>query len=409
MAEITQCRICGSKDLVDVVNLGELCFTGIFPRSKDEFVPKGRLQLVKCLDDTGCGLLQLKDSFDLNILYGKHYGYRSGLNPTMVKHLAELAAISKKFVNLKKDDVILDIGSNDGTFLRNFPENMFMLVGIDPTGEKFKDFYREDILLLPNFFSKELIKGKLNNKPKLITSIAMFYDLEAPLDFMRDIFEILDDDGVWLFEQSYTPKMIQDGAYDTICHEHLDYYCLKQIKWMADVVGFKIREIIFNEVNGGSFCIVVSKKGKESDKVEKFLEFERKNGFNSVKRYEQFEEMLKKHKTQLRSLLYKIKDEKKKVFGYGASTKGNVVLQYCEIDRELVPLIAEINEDKYNCFTPGTYIPIISEKEAMSMKPDYLLVLPWHFKDFIIKKEIEYLKKGGQLLFPLPQIEVFKL
>lgn len=407
--KISKCRICGNDNLVELINLGNMCFTGIFPKTAEEKVPEGRLQLVKCVDKHGCGLLQLSESFDLNLMYGENYGYRSGLNKSMVNHLGELAEICKRYVMLENGDVIIDIGSNDGTFLNFFPEEQFRLIGVDPTCEKFKKFYRKDILMLPTFFCKQLLIDKLDKKPKLITSIAMFYDLEEPLKFMQDVYDLLDDDGIWLFEQSYTPMMIKNGAYDAICHEHLDYYCLKQIKWMTDIVGFKIIEIMFNNINGGSFCIIVSKQGKETDKVKTFLEFEKKNGFDSIEKYERFEERLKEHKKNLRDLLFKIKDEGKKILGYGASTKGNVILQYCNIDRSLLPFIGEVNEDKFSRFTPGTKIPIISEKEVLAMIPDYLLVLPWHFKEFIIEKEIEYLKKGGQLVFPLPEIEVIKI
>ncbi len=407
MKEIDKCRICGNRELVPVVNLGDLCFTGIFPSTPDEEIPKGRLELVKCAKyKDSCGLLQLRHSFDLNLLYGSNYGYRSGLNKSMVAHLKSIARYVQRLVPLKKSDLIIDIGSNDGTFLNFFPPEKFHLVGVDPTAEKFRTFYRDDILVLPTFFTKDLITSTINQKAKVITSIAMFYDLEEPLKFMKDIYDILEDDGIWLFEQSYTPGMIQNLAYDTICHEHLDYYCLKQIKWMADCVGFKIIDLKFNNVNGGSFCIVVSKKGKETEDVKPYLEKEKESGFDTLEKYEGFEEKIKLHKKHLLNLLHSLNEKGKKILGYGASTKGNVVLQYCNITTKEIPYIAEINEDKFGRYTPGTKIKIISEKDALALKPDYLLVLPWHFKEYIINKEAEYLKKGGKLIFPLPDIEV---
>lgn len=409
MAEIDKCRICGNRNLYPVIDLGELCFTGIFPKCIDEVVPKGRLELVKCYGEESCGLLQLRHSFDMTLLYGMNYGYRSGLNPSMVRHLSNLTEKVTKMVNLKKGDLIIDIGSNDGTLLNTFPAGRYQLIGIDPTGEKFKKYYRSDILLFPDFFSYEKVKKIINKKATLVTSIAMFYDLEEPLKFMQDIYELLDDDGVWLFEQSYTPEMIITGAYDAICHEHLDYYCLKQIKWMTDLVGFKIIDIEFNDVNGGSFCIVVSRRGKESQKLKEYLLKEQELGFDSLERYEHFKKKVNEHRQKLKNFLLGLKKDGHKVLGYGASTKGNVVLQYCGIDSELLPYIAEVNEDKFGSFTPGTKIQIISEEEAKKMMPEYLLVLPWHFRKFILKKEEHHLKKGGSLIFPLPDIEVFRL
>lgn len=409
MKKIDKCRICGNKNLISIIDLGELCFTGVFPKSADEFVPKGRLELVKCHGNGFCGLLQLRHSFDMGLLYGKNYGYRSGLNPSMVRHLLQLANKATNLVNLAEGDVIIDIGSNDGTLLNAFPPDKYQLIGIDPTGEKFKKYYRDDIKLIPSFFSLENVKQIAKKEAKIITSIAMFYDLEDPLTFMKDIYDLLDDRGIWLFEQSYTPKMILNGAYDAICHEHLDYYCLKQIKWMTDMVGFKITDIQFNNVNGGSFCIAVSKKGKEADRLNEYLTLENKLGFDAIERFESFEKKVKRHKLELNNFLRELKEAGKLVIGYGASTKGNVILQYCGIDTELLPYIAEVNEDKFGRFTPGSKIKIISDKDAMTMSPDYLLVLPWHFKEFIIEKEEQFLKKNGKLIFPLPYIEVFSV
>lgn len=409
MKAIERCRICGNKNLFPVIDLGELCFTGIFPKSESEVVPKGRLELVKCFGTGSCGLLQLKHSFDMSLLYGKNYGYRSGLNPSMISHLHGICEKVMTMVDLKKGDLIIDIGSNDGTLLKAYPKGEFQLMGIDPVGEKFRQFYREDIILIPTFFSLEKVKEVTKRKAKVITSIAMFYDLEAPLQFMKEIYELLDEDGIWLFEQSYTPKMILSGAYDTICHEHLDYYCLRQIKWMTDRVGFKIVDIDFSEVNGGSFSIVVSKKGRETEKVKEYLTAEERWGLDDIERFKSFEEKVKRHKEELLGLLERLKRDGANVAGYGASTKGNVILQYCGIGPELLPYIAEVNEDKFGSYTPGTKIKIVSEDEMRKMAPQYLLVLPWHFKGFILEKERDFLKKGGKFIFPLPDVEVYAL
>jgi hypothetical protein len=240
----------------------------------------------------------------------------------------------------------------------------------------------------------------------------MFYDLEDPILFMKDIYDILADDGIWIFEQSYMPTMIKRNAYDTICHEHLEYYGLKQIKWMTDIVGFKIIDIELNNINGGSFCVTVAKNNnfyrENSALISQLLALEKKNGFDSINPYIGFKKKILEHKILLNNLVAKINSKGQKLFGYGASTKGNVLLQYCGFTNEDISYIAEVNEDKFDSFTPGSQIPIISEKEAKSLLPDYFLVLPWHFKDHIIKKESIYLESGGKLIFPLPSLEIIR-
>lgn len=238
----------------------------------------------------------------------------------------------------------------------------------------------------------------------------MFYDLPKPLLIMKEIANILDDEGIWIVEQSYMPKMINNVSYDTICHEHLEFYALKQFKWMADKSGLKIINIEFNEINGASFCLTLAKKNakyKEAKNIiKKILEEEENNGFNQLKIYELFKKASKKHKKDLKDLINKLKNDGKKIFGYGASTKGNVILQYCNISIEDIHCIADVNEYKFNRYTPGTMIPIISENAAKKLKPDYFLVLPWHFKNNIIKREKDFLNSGGKLIFPLPKIEI---
>jgi hypothetical protein len=266
-------------------------------------------------------------------------------------------------------------------------------------------------LQIPEFFSYDILKNKLNNKKaKLITTISMFYDLPNPIKFVEDVYNILDKNGLWHLEQSYMPSMIRNFSYDTICHEHLEYYSLKSIKFILDKVGFKIIDIEFNDINGGSFALTVAKKNSayiENKKiVEWLLEKEEILKYNELATHKNFYKECLKQKKLLVDLLKNLKDMKKKVLGYGASTKGNVILQFCNIDEKLIENIGEVNKYKFNKFTPGSNIKIISEKQMKSLKPDYLLVLPWHFKDFIVKKEKKFLTDGGRLIFPLPDIEI---
>lgn len=406
---VTTCRICGSTNTDVILELGVQYLTGLFPRVENKKMTSGPLTLMKC--NGRCGLVQLRHSYELSELYGAHYGYRSSLNRSMVEHLWGIVEKLQGLREVGKEDIVVDIGSNDGTLLSFYPSGGAKLIGFDPSAEKFRHFYRSDVHLITNFFSAEIFRKEYGpRKAKIVTAIAMFYDLERPLDLVREIESLLDDEGIWHFEQSYLPLMLKANAYDTICHEHLEYYALRQIKWMTDQAGLKIIGLEVNDVNGGSLAITVAKANSHypeaTDAVRGILQDEEELGLNGREIYSQFEQRVFQHKEKLRALLEKLQAEGKKVLGYGASTKGNVILQFCEIDQTLLPAIAEVNPDKFGCFTPGTGIPIISEKEAHALSPDYFLILPWHFKRNILERESEYLNRGGRLIFPLPEIEI---
>ncbi|MFN2509164.1 MAG: class I SAM-dependent methyltransferase [Chthoniobacterales bacterium] len=412
--EIEKCRICGNRDLVSVLSLGEQYLTGVFPRNPQAPLSKGPMELVACNTATrrkACGLVQLRQSYDLNEMYGENYGYRSSLNRAMVKHLEAKVHRLVERHPLSPGDLVLDIGSNDGTLLSFYPELGVTVVGIDPSAAKFADYYREHISVIPDFFSAELFRARFGQrKAHIVTSIAMFYDLESPLRFMQDVASILDEEGVWHFEMSYLPAMLRTLSYDTICHEHLEYYSLKQIKWMTDRCGLKIINVEFNETNGGSFAVTAAQQSsshfESTAQWEELLRIEETQALATAAQHRAFVDAVESHRAGLLELLNRLKAEGRTVLGYGASTKGNVLLQHCGITRELLPAIAEVNQDKFGCFTPGTHIPIISEAEAHALKPDYLFVLPWHFRDGIIKRESGFLQRGGKMIFPLPAIEV---
>lgn len=416
--QITECRICGNRDLEPILDLGMMALTGIFPHEGEDEVPKGPLELVKCHSGGGsgddhCGLLQLRHSFNIEQMYRGNYGYRSSLNRTMVDHLGGKVRKIVDFARPVRGDLVIDIGSNDGTLLKAYPDPGLRLVGIDPTGLKFGDRYPDHIELIPEFFSTERIRERCGEKrARVITAISMFYDLQSPMEFMREIMDLLTDDGVWVFEQSYMPSMIAMNAYDTICHEHLEFYSLRQVKWMADRVGLKIVDVEFNEINGGSFSVMAARQDspyrENEGLVRSILEGEAAGGFNGLQTYSDFTERVMRHAGELRQLVEEYNSRGTKIFGYGASTKGNVLLQHCGFTARDIGCIAEVNESKFGARTPGTAIPIISENEARSMRPDYFLVLPWHFRESIVRREQEYLSQGGALIMPLPWIEVIR-
>ncbi len=410
--EIKKCRICGNKNLHTVLNLGYQALTGVFPK-KNEKVQHAPLELVKCMSnetDDNCGLLQLRHDFDLTVLYGDNYGYRSGLNGSMVNHLKDVVKKIESKIKLDKGDVLIDIGSNDGTLLNQYKSKKLSLIGVDPTIQKFKEHYPKHIQAIQDFFPSKKLRSSYSSKVKVITSIAMFYDLEQPLNFIKEIYRLLSTDGVCVFEQSYMPLMIKQVAYDTICHEHLEYYAIKQIRWMLNKMRMKIIHVETNYTNGGSFLIFASKMEssyKEDEKNIKMLtSLEKQMGLDTLEPYKQFVQNVQHHRYKLQSFLQTIRSKNQTIYGYGASTKGNVLLQYCNITSDELPFIAEVNEYKFGRYTPGTNIPIISEEEAKRHKPDYFLVLPWHFKDNILVREKNFLKEGGKLAFPLPKLSV---
>ena len=408
--EISSCRICDNRQLVPLLHLGDQCLTGVFPKSTDEPVTRGPLELVRCDGADSCGLVQLRHSYDSAEMYGADYGYRSSLNQSMVEHLRAKVAKMIAMVPPQPGDLVLDIGSNDGTLLSSYPAGL-TLVGMDPTAVKLREFYPPHSEVIADFFSAANFKARFGTKKaKLITSIAMFYDLEEPMQFVAQVAEILDDDGIWHFEQSYLPSMLARNAYDTVCHEHVEYYALRQIKWMVDRCGLKIIAIELNEINGGSFAVTVAKLSSRHEEdtaaITAMLASEASQGLHTPEPYRAFRERVFHHRDALRGLLRDLSRQGASVLGYGASTKGNVILQFCGITTAQIPFIAEVNPDKFGKFTPGTHIPIISETEAHAMKPDCLLVMPWHFRDNLVKREAAYLQRGGRMIFPLPEIEI---
>lgn len=389
--QIDACRVCGNRNLVEVLDLGNQVLTGVFPPSTDRDITAGPLKLVKCHGDGDiCHLLQLQHSYDLNELYGENYGYRSGLNQSMVRHLQAKVEKILATTTLQPGDLVIDIGSNDGTTLGFYPEGDWDLVGIDPTGEKFSEYYKPGVRLIADFFSsRKLLQEFGERKVKVVTSFSMFYDLEDPVQFAREIASILATDGIWVLEQSYMPEMMQQNSYDTVCHEHLEYYGLAQIDWIARQVGLKILDVEFNNINGGSFSLVVAHENSphraDEARLNQILSGEAE--LKELKPYRDFAGRVAQSKASLIAKLTEIKAADQQVYGLGASTKGNVILQYCEITSELLPKVGEVNEDKFGRFTPGSLIPIFPEDEILNLKPDYVLVLPWHFREFFESSE----------------------
>ncbi len=408
------CRICHGNDLRPVIDLGGQYIASIFVNSEPPLVLKKRypLEVVRCSAADGCGLVQLRHSISPEVLYAD-YGYRSDTNELMRANLLEITRQIEDIIQFRRGDLVLDIGCNDGTLLESYEAEGIERVGIDPAANVIQFAREKGIQVINDYFSAEVFQRAYpGRKARVITSIAMFYDLENPMKFVSDINSLLADDSVWVMELSYLPFMLAKNSFDTICHEHLEYYALRQIEWMLAREHMAVHRIEFNDMNGGSFRLFMRKAslGRAPEATRNMLEKTRNEevalGLDSDLPYFRFRESALRVRTALGNLLNDLRSRGKTVYIYGASTKGNVILQYCGIDHRLVAGAADRNPRKWGKLTLGTDIPIISEEEARNRRPDYFLVLPWHFLESFKKREEPFLKRGGEFILPLPEVHV---
>ena len=407
--KIYECRNCKQKNLILVLDLGKQPLSGVFPKVGEEDPILGALELMKCQD---CKLVQLGHNFPLELMYGENYGYSSSLNSSMAKHLnRKINVLLDKYFTAEKNLSILDIGANDGTLLKSIEQGVHNLYAVDPTIKKFENSYleRPDIITIPDFFDG----GNLNKvNPKgfdIITTISMFYDLLDPKKFVEDISLNLTEEGVWHSEQSYLYSMLDSNAFDTICHEHLEYYTLESIESILFGTDLHVIDVALNKTNGGSFALTIAKKSSNktvSETVVWLRDYE--NQKNLDQELSNFIVRVEFIRVSLIDLISKIKKANKKLAAIGASTKGNVLLNYFGISKFDLHCISDVNVYKHGRVTPGTRIPIVSEIRFKEFEPDYAIVLPWHFQDSIIQRETEFLNRGGRLIFPLPSIQVIE-
>ncbi len=404
-----KCRNCRKKNFKKILNLGFQPISSLFYKSRKRKLKSYPLDLYKC---NYCDLIQFSKLAPLDDMYGSTYGYRTSLSKYMINHMKKKFEKFNNFKYLKKKSNLLDIGSNDGTFLNFFAKKRkdLSLFGMDPSSEKFSNYYNKKINLISDYFSKkklDIYLNKINFKKKfnLITSFAMFYDIEDPNSFTKDIFNLLDKNGIWISEFSYFPLLLKNLTYDQICHEHVTYYTLNTFKQIAEKNGFKIIDVSFNEINGGSIEVICAKKGSNHysnlSKIQKVLDDEKKINNES---YLNLSKRIANVKNFLKILLSNI--DSKKIIGYGASTKGNIVLNHCGINQKHLKYICDENPYKFGRYTPGSNIKIISKKEMRKRKPKYLLVLIWSFRSEVIKQEIKFIKNGGKLIFHLPMLHI---
>ena len=410
---VHRCRICGSAELEEVIDLGDQYIASIFtnepiPPQVNQPFPLG---LVRCASADGCGLVQLGNIIDPEILYD-HYGYRSGTNEMMRANLRDIVEKIEQMIELHAGDVVLDIGCNDGTLLGSYSSSDIKRLGIDPS-DAVKDISDPAIDVVNDFFTLETANAATGGaKARVVTSIAMFYDLEAPQEFVRDVAQFLSPDGIWVLELSYLPFMLRSNSFDTICHEHQEYYALRQLEWLLREQDLAIHRAELNDVNGGSIRLFIrpgslgEPPSEWASDLKKLRDEEENLQLHTDRPYKVFRDAVATVRDDLRHMFSRLIAAGKVVYIYGASTKGNVLLQYCGIDKWMAPKAADRNPDKWGTRTLGTEILIVSEDEARSDKPDYFLVLPWHFMDSFLPRETEFLDGGGRFIVPLPKLRV---
>jgi NDP-4-keto-2,6-dideoxyhexose 3-C-methyltransferase len=356
-----------------------------------------------------CFLVQLEYTTPQKYLYTERYGYKSGINQTMQDELKEIAQKALKRVKTNnKDTVVVDIGANDGTLLKNYPKNIYR-IAVEPISKFAKEAKKYSNKVVNDFFNYNSYRKVLKNKKAdIVTAISCFYDMEDPNNFVEDVKKIMTDDGIFIIQQNYLVGMLKQNAFDNIVHEHLEYYSLLSLNNLLVKHGLEVFDLEERELNGGSFRTYISSKGKrrKTKSVLKMEKYEKRLKLNNKKIYLDFAKRIKNNKQKLFEFIQKANKNDKKIYLYGASTRGNTLLQYFGLDQRLIQKAVERNPEKWGKIIASVGIPIISEIEARKDKPDYMLVLPWFFKQEFLKREKQYLKSGGHFIFPLPKLEV---
>lgn len=404
MRSVKKCRACLSKNLINIISLGNLYLSNFGTDNRKP--PKYPLELILCKK---CFLLQLRHNTPASLLYTENYGYKSGINQTMQDELKEIAEkCLRKIKNKTGKIVTIDIGANDGTLLKFYPKNVYK-IGIEPIRKLAKEAQKYSDIIINNFFTYEVVnKIKKNIKADIITAISCFYDMEDPNKFVSDVKKILKEDGIFVIQQNYLVKMLEQNAFDNIVHEHLEYYSILSLSNLLKRHGMEVFDVELRDLNGGSFRTYIALKGKRriSERVREMEEIEKRIKLENKKIYTDFAKRIRLNKLVLINFIKNITKNKNIIYVYGASTRGNTLLQYFGLNIKYIKYAVERNPEKWGKIISSVDIPIISEKQARIDKPDYMLVLPWFFKKEFLVRERKFLKNGGHFIFPLPKFEV---
>ncbi len=400
---IEKCRVCASQRLEPVLSLGDQYVSDFV--ASDGTGPTAPLELVRC---PRCGLVQLRHTFSRGNLY-RHYWYKSGISPTMRRALRDLVSRTCEIAKPLTGDLILDIGCNDGTLLRSYTIPGLYRTGFEPAENLAPEARKGTDWIFNDFFSAGLFKKKFGaRKAKIVTSVAMFYDLEDPNNFVSDVAAILAPDGVWVVQQNYLATMLEQNGFDNIGHEHLEYYSLKTMRELLKRHLLEVFEVETNDVNGGSLRTFISHEGRYpiADSVTRQEKHEAELGLNEPATYQKFASNIENIRSRVHDFIAREVRKGKKVYVYGASNRGNTILQYCRLDSSLIRKAADANPEKWGRKTVGTLIPIVSKEEARRDNPDYFLILPHHFLEEITIEEKKFLESGGMFIVPLPEFRI---
>lgn len=409
---LVNCRVCDNNNLKHIISLGNQHLVD-FLEDDDEKKTVAPLELSLCnKSQGGCGLLQLQHTVPPDLLY-RRFWYKSGVNQTIRNDLEDIVSSAEKLCTLNDQDFVIDIGANDGTLLRFYKNRSLNLVGFEPATNLMDDAKIGNTEIINNYFnSNDFIEKFGSNKAKVITSISMFYDLEKPNDFVRDLSKILSKDGVWILQMNYLVTMLQNNAFDNIVHEHLEYYSLQSLEYLLSKHDLEVFDISFNNINGGSIRTYIKHKDctkfSITDSVQETRQSEKNLGLDDEKPYLDFANSIKNQKTQTYDFIKNEVNNNKIIHVYGASTRGNTLLQYYGLNSDLIKVASERNPSKWGKRTVGTNIPIISEDESRKIKPDYYLILPWYFLDEFLEREKLFLKEGGKFIVPLPKFKIIQ-
>jgi len=403
ISEIKKCRSCNSEKLINILSLGEQCLSDFLGGNKKP--KKFPLDLVLCEE---CNLLQLRHTVPQKYLYTQRYGYRSGINFTMRRELERIVRVSMGKIKPGGKMRALDIGANDGTLLSFYPKNVFK-VAVEPIKKFALECHGAADVVVNDFFSYGSYKAVLKNtKANIITAISCFYDMEEPNKFVSDVKKLLDKDGIFVISQNYLVGMLENNAFDNIVHEHLEYYSLLSLEKLMKRHNLEVFDVEKTQINGGSFITFISHKN--SRPVEKSVfawrKYEKRIKLDKLNIYTDFAKRIKENSRNLFNLITKLVKSNKTIYVYGASTRGNTLLQYYNLNNKLIKAAVERNSEKWGKKISSLNIPIISEAEGRKRKPDYMLVLPWFFKEEFLQREKSYLNSGGHFIFPLPEIQV---
>lgn len=401
--KLKKCRICNSNSFAPVLSLGKHYLSDFTKGNKK---PKAfPLNIVLCID---CKLVQLDYTTPSKFLYTERYGYKSGINQTMKDELKNIVEESLKKTKGKKNIVAVDIGSNDGTLLSFYPKSVYR-IAVEPIKKLAKESNKSTNIVVNDFFNYKSYSKKLGHKKAdIITIISCFYDMDNPNKFIKDVMKIMNDNAVIVIQQNYLVEMLKNNAFDNIVHEHLEYYSLLSLSNLLKKYDLEVFDVQTRELNGGSFRTFIARKGRKqiSNRVHKMVDLEKSIGLDKKRIYLDFANNIERNKQQIIKLIKQKVVKGDKVYLYGASTRGNTLLQYYNLDNSLISFAVERNPEKWGKKIASVGIPIISEEQARKNKPEYMLVLPWFFKKEFLKREREYLKRGGHFIFPLPKVKV---